>query len=148
MSYFNVTLVFILLLSSLSSRCSATEVGESSMNEQTAPSSSADSFQPFRNKLYGGRYLESSSEIHSHLDLRGNRLSHRLLPHYLFNQGRNFDPKVIYLGPDPEDSSTHLAVNAFKPDKKLAESVVPSENKGLRWRNRHALLAMRFRFHE
>lgn len=127
----------------LSPFCFATEGFVVTIAVPSDSSSSSGPLDIFITKLLESKYLRQSSSIRAATDLTEQPSKHHLLTQYIYRGGKNFNPRVIYLGADPMDPSIHLAVKTFAADVTLAREIMPKRERFQRWKGREGLLAMR-----
>ncbi|SPC61985.1 uncharacterized protein UHOD_08130 [Ustilago sp. UG-2017b] len=113
----------------------------------SAARSQSSALKPFLDRLLENQNLASQSSIYATTDLTQQSHKHHLLTQYIYRNGQDFNPQIVYLGTDPKDASAHLAVKPFAPDVRLAGDILRN-SKFYRWKNREGLLAMRLRSRE
>ncbi|SOV01829.1 uncharacterized protein UDID_18803 [Ustilago sp. UG-2017a] len=113
----------------------------------SAARSQSSALKPFLDRLLENQNLASESSIYATTDLTQQSHKHHLLTQYIYQNGQDFNPQIVYLGTDPKDPSAHLAVKPFAPDVDLANDILRN-GKSNRWKNREGLLAMRLRSRE
>ncbi|SAM85559.1 uncharacterized protein UBRO_08130 [Ustilago bromivora] len=113
----------------------------------SAARSQSSALKPFLDRLLENQNLASQSSIYATTDLTQQSHKHHLLTQYIYQNGQDFNPQIVYLGTDPKDPSAHLAVKPFAPDVDLADDILRN-GKFHRWKNREGLLAMRLRSRE
>lgn len=113
----------------------------------SAARSQSSALEPFLDQLLKDQNLDSRSSIYAITELTQQSSKHHLLTQYIYRNGQDFNPQIVYLGTDPKDPSAHLAVKPFAPDVDLADDILRNA-KFHRWKNREGLLAMRLRSRE
>ena len=86
-------------------------------------------------------------QYHSATDLAANHIHHRLTS-YLFVDGHNYSPNLLYLGKDPQDSTKHLVVANFEPDEELLDQVRLSNSRKHEYAKRKGILAIKLVSHD
>lgn len=86
-------------------------------------------------------------QYHSTWDFSSNKV-HHWLTSFLFKDGKNFNPKLFYLGRDPLKLDIHLAVAHWYPNTFLLNRVRPIGAQTVNLEYRHRLLAMKLASHE
>ncbi|SPO29923.1 uncharacterized protein UTRI_06207_B [Ustilago trichophora] len=87
------------------------------------------------------------AKYHSAIDLQSYHV-HQRFSRYLFENGQNFNPSLLYLGKDPESSTKHLAVAYFEPDRDLMHRIRPQFSHISQYAKRKGVLAIKMVSHD
>lgn len=104
------------------------------------------SLESFKTKLDSAGLPIIAQQYHLGWDLSSTRV-HHWLTQILFKPG-DLNPSVLYLGRDPSDFDTHLAVADFRPADSFIRVLKPPKFRSISYRQRYGLLAMKLRSHE
>ena len=105
------------------------------------------SLQIFVDQLASPEIRHEHRQYHSATDLLDHNAHHRLTS-YLFSDGHDYYPHLLYLGRDPEEPIKHLAVAHFQPNEELVDRVIPYGSRMKNYKQRQGMLAMKPTSHE